>query len=93
MGNVVSIIKKLLCLEPRQPIDLLLDDFEKRHTQTEKHPLVVEHVDFEDRRNFKYVPRYVYRRKNIKYYSDGKMYVDDSLRVDTGKDYNTSEIR
>lgn len=87
MGNIVTIFKKLLCLESREPIDLLLDDFQSKHTQSKTHPLVIEHVEFKDKRKFKYVPQYVYSRKNIKFYKDGTKYCE------TDYPYTQSEIR
>lgn len=111
MGNIVTIFKKLLCLESREPIDLLLDDFESRSCAPTRlpslvsasahergrlragaepprsHPLVIEHVEFKDKRKFKYVPRYVYSRKNIKFYKDGTKYCE------TDYPYTQSEIR
>ena len=88
MGNFITIMKKLLRIETREPVDVILDQMENR-VQTSTHPLIVEHVDFEERRHRnKLIPRYVYSRKNIKYYSNGSRY-----RKDTDPPYSTSSIR
>lgn len=81
MCNLITILKKLLHIDTRCPVDVLLDDYENK---TSIHPLIVEHAEFEEKRHRnKCIPRYVYSRKNIKYFSDGTMYCDSRSAAPT----------
>jgi len=81
MGTIWSRMKAMVGMKTKQPIDLLLDQFEIQ--QTPEIELDIEYKDFPE--------RYRYKRKNIKryrYYCDGTLY-----RKDTDSPYSVCEIR
>ena len=81
MGTIWSKIKSMVGMKTKEPIDLLLDQFEIQ--QAPKIELDIEYKEFPE--------RYRYKRKNIKryrYYCDGTLY-----RKDTDSPYSVCEIR